>query len=150
MTETCGAFTTNKTRVLPLKSKKLAKKERFFAYLIFVYKRKVWIVERPEGDIWRHLNEFFLLELGSVKALKTFTPEDLLMQMEVVPSSLIVFDDIFEQMLTHQRIHARFFILNVSSKPRLPDTGKWIPLQQVREHAFPKTIRNFLDSYPLT
>jgi len=150
MTETCGAFTTNKTRVLPLKSKKLAKKERFFAYLIFVCKRKVWILERPEGDIWRHLNEFFLIELGSEKALKTFSPEDLLTQMEVVPASVKGYDDIFEQMLTHQRIHARFFIVQVSAKPRLPGTGKWIPLQQVREYAFPKTIRNFLDSYPLT
>lgn len=147
MTENCGAFKANKTRLLPIKVKKSAKKERFFVYLIFLFKTKVWIIERSEGDIWRHLFEFFLLELGSGKELKNFTPDDLPGQMKIEAIREHTNTGVFVQMLTHQRIHSRFFILQVSAKPNLPDAGQWVPLSALRTYAFPGTIRNFLDNY---
>jgi A/G-specific adenine glycosylase len=62
--EKCVARQTGRVAELPVKSKKMIKKERFLLY--FVLKSTdgtTWLRQRSEGDIWAGLYEFPMLEL---------------------------------------------------------------------------------------
>lgn len=59
----CIAFQQNKIQDLPVKSKKLVRKTRFFNYFfIKTLDTKTFIRKRQEHDIWRDLYEFPMLE----------------------------------------------------------------------------------------
>ncbi len=62
LNECCQAFLQGKIDVLPVKSKKIIKKERFFNYFLFKKGEKTWIKKRIEKDIWQNLYEFPLIE----------------------------------------------------------------------------------------
>jgi A/G-specific adenine glycosylase len=59
----CVAFQQNKVAELPLKSKRLVKKDRFFVYLVVRHKGDTFVRKRSRKDIWQNLWEFPLLEL---------------------------------------------------------------------------------------
>lgn len=59
----CAAFQQNKVAELPVKSKQLVKKDRFFVYLVVHHKGDIFVQRRNRKDIWQNLWEFPLLEL---------------------------------------------------------------------------------------
>ena len=59
----CAAFQQNKVAELPMKSKSLVKKDRFFFYLVVHHKGDTFVRKRSGKDIWQNLWEFPLLEL---------------------------------------------------------------------------------------
>ncbi len=58
----CTAYLEGRVEGLPVKSKKVAKKERAFIYLVFRGERDTYLRKRLEKDFWRHLYEFPSLE----------------------------------------------------------------------------------------
>ncbi len=58
----CKAFETGSANRLPVKEKQLIKRNRWFNYFIFFINDQVLVRQRPAGDIWENLNEFYLLE----------------------------------------------------------------------------------------
>lgn len=59
----CVAYQHNKIQDLPIKSKKLVRKTRFFNYFfIQTFEAKTFIHQRHDQDIWRDLYEFPMLE----------------------------------------------------------------------------------------
>jgi len=60
--KSCNANQRNLQAVLPVKSKKLKIKTRYFYYFILINKNKVLLKRRTEKDIWQGLNDFYLIE----------------------------------------------------------------------------------------
>ncbi|MCA0235085.1 MAG: A/G-specific adenine glycosylase [Bacteroidetes bacterium] len=58
----CVAFQSGRVQELPIKSKKLIKKERYFCYFIFHYKGDTWVRKRTGKDIWHGLFDFPAME----------------------------------------------------------------------------------------
>ena len=50
---------------LPIKSKSLVRKNRYFNYLIITHQQHVIIKKRVENDIWQNLYDFPLIETES-------------------------------------------------------------------------------------
>jgi A/G-specific adenine glycosylase len=150
MSEFCTALAEKKVDTLPIKSKKLTKRERFFNYLILNDGDSVYIRKRVEKDIWQDLYEFPLVETVALTEDETaifeaFNPSitnEFVVERKSAP---------MRQLLTHQRIIAVFWEIRVKNADIL--RGPYflkIPKKEVVKYAFPKVIDNYLSSGELS
>ncbi|NLR78739.1 A/G-specific adenine glycosylase [Chitinophaga eiseniae] len=135
--------------LLPVKTKKLQIKKRYFNYLLLHYGNDIFIRKRTSNDIWQNLHEFILIEtpgpsdattLQSSTAFKTI--------LGSIPFELEGVSAPLKQQLTHQTIHSLFISLSVKQQPNLPDYTL-VPRNSLHKYAFPKTITAFLESHHL-
>ncbi len=142
----CQAFQNGWVNILPVKEKKIVKKQRWFYYFIIENKNAVYIKQRKEKDIWQNLFEFFLLEreyavdkneLLKTKEIQQFFKNTKKATTEISPN--------FKQQLTHQTIHAQFFLLKVKTIPSLLKKNYLlVPKEKLNQYAFPKIITSYL------
>lgn len=121
--QVCVAFQTGRQHQLPVKAKKAPVRERFFTYLVFRNQGRLALRERTGRDIWQNLYDFYLLETEkdaysaagrgapyeSVQALPLPVPIPETLQtghLAALPVELV-------QLLSHQRIRARFYLIDV-------------------------------------
>ena len=106
----CVAYTENLVAELPVKIRNNKIRDRYFHYLIIRQEEQVLMSQRSAGDIWENLYEFPLIETaGLVEPSELNENEDFLQhfpQAEVQPLGPVV-----RHLLSHQRIHARFYLL---------------------------------------
>lgn len=141
----CEAYQKGLTDLVPVKSKKLKIKKRYFHYLLLEQKGRVFIRKRTGKDIWQNLHEFFLLETSAPAT-------DAALQQSAGFQSLLghldykIVDSTAEikQQLTHQTIYARFIRLQVPVAFNAPDEYQLVTEKQLQELAFPKIIVDYL------
>jgi A/G-specific adenine glycosylase len=116
----CQANATGKVAALPVKSKKVKVKERFFNYFVVAQNGQLALKQRNTRDIWQQLYDFYLVEsdapLTSIDALDDATLRDILPQVIIEPPARA-----YTHVLTHQRIQAQFWVLHA------PDTLLTLP-----------------------
>lgn len=144
MQEHCQAFQTNTVASLPIKSKKMVKKERYFNYLIFHFSDETTLVKkRIEKDIWRNLYDFPLIEVD-----KTTTNRQIIQQHDIwkdciqqADFSIKKISKPFQQVLTHRKIIAIFWEIEVNSPPT-PKSKNYVIVKRKNmfKFAFPKII----------
>ena len=140
----CIAFQEKKVHVLPAKSKKMVKKERFFNYLIFNNGANTYIRKRIEKDIWQDLYEFPLVE---TRELGT---EDNL-NISNLHYTIIKKSQPFKQQLTHQTIIGIFWEIEVKDGQLLKEAGfLHVDRGNLSAYAFPKLIDSYLKEKVLT
>jgi len=141
----CLAKTTETVPNIPLKLKNKPKKERFFHYyLVFDPDKSFALVgKRGNSDIWKHLHELPLIETKDAQApglrdLNRFLPDK--------SFSDPVLLRICNQQLTHQKINFHFYEITTCNWPK---EGDYQPTSksEIRNLAFPRTLREFMDSY---
>ncbi len=146
MQTTCQAFLTNTVEVLPVKSKKLLKKERFFNFFILTNQKNYYLRKRVEKDIWQDLYEFPMLEqerlleteeLGEVVFLK-----QLLKKTEI--KFLKIPNKAYKQTLSHQYIFARFWEIEGVLNPNKAADFVEVSEAELKKFAFPKIIDTYL------
>lgn len=142
----CHAFKNDRILSLPVKTKKIAIRKRWFDYILFEYQGKWAIRQRNGKDIWSNLFEFMLIESNSELDNK----EQILTEarkrgwLEQTGFETGSYSEIFKQQLTHQRIEGRFVKIMLQQKPQLPEDVFWVRKTQIRNYAFPKFINQFL------
>ncbi len=111
----CVAFANGWQDRLPVKSKKLKVRRRYFYYFVIEQNGK-WGMQKREGkDIWHGLYDFYLVE-----TLRQRKPQQLWEEDKVLKSlsGKIQFDEIstlYKHVLSHQKLLARF--IPVKMKP---------------------------------
>ena len=141
----CNAYLNDKIFSLPVKSKKIFIRKRWFNYILLEYKEKLAIRQRHEKDIWHNLFEFLLVESG-----KEFDEKEIV--KEVKKKKWMGADDyeieyvspLFKQQLSHQLIKGRFTKLKLYTKPNLPSDILWIRKKELDKYAFPMFINQHL------
>ena len=143
----CKAFIQNRVDELPLKSKKIKRRTRFFTYLIINEGTEVWIRKRTEKDIWKNLYEFPLIEtednsLHFSEKIKGFGFSSLIpagsFELEKTSPS-------YQQQLTHQKIVANFVEIRPNNSLDLNSFGiKKVERKNLSKFAFPKLIDCYL------
>lgn len=131
----CGAFFSKTINVLPVKSKKLLKRERFFLYLVSIKSGKIAIQKREGKDIWEELYEFPMVEFGNIAELldsKYFR----------VNGQHYVY---LKQSLTHQTINGYFVFISDFNDCHNKTKVKWVNSTEISKFAFPKIICEFLE-----
>lgn len=143
----CQAFRLGKSNVLPVKMGKLKRRKRYFLYFILKHRGKVWVCGRTEKDIWRHLDEFFLVEVKGPILLSAKHIARYLQEAGWEIKSYELFPEVIKQTLTHQEITSVFVSVDLRNGPQLPLKGRWVYPKEINALAFPRTITLFLENY---
>jgi A/G-specific adenine glycosylase len=143
----CAAFLTGRQHLLPVKSKKAPVRERFFNYLVFRHNGCLALRERTARDIWQNLYDFHLQETDEPKtALRDIPLADLVDQI-VQEGALVAPPVESVQLLSHQRIRAKFYLIDVPDAlvDSLPIDLQWYSSAEISKLPKPVLITNYLD-----
>lgn len=108
----CFAFAKNQQSELPVKTKKVKTRNRFFQYIVFKTKNHYLLNQRLGKDVWNSLYDFYLLE-GEL------AEEDVANEISEMGIKDLTFNEISEtyiHILSHQKIHATFYQVTISEK----------------------------------
>ena len=126
---------------LPLKSKRTAIRDR---YLTYIYTRtkdgKILLHRRGKGDIWQGLFEFPMIESAGPLTLAEVEEK-----VKVKAKLELVAQDVRHQ-LTHQRLHADFYLLTLPTAYE-SIKGQWVEEKSLDRYALPRLLeklRNLL------
>ncbi len=113
----CIAFRNAKVSELPVKKTKTKVRDRFFNYLWIRSDEHCWVNQRVANDIWQNLYELPLIETDAPCSLKKLP--------ETTAWNRIFGEATFRlkkagpdlrHLLSHQKIHARFFELTINTE----------------------------------
>lgn len=142
----CYAYANHAISELPVKSKKVNVRKRFFNYFLVTNGDTILMRKRGEGDIWANMYDLPLIEtpaetttdelLSLPETLSTFGDE--LVVTRVYPT--------VKHVLTHQHLYIRFIVLG-----KQPDKMaiNWVILKvkELKKTPLSKVIFLFLDNY---
>ena len=145
----CYANQENSQSILPVKTKKVTVRNRYFYYLVITNGNKVIMNRRQDNDIWKHLYDFPMLE-----SLVDLRPEDVILvkapEIYMNKKANLVFEsEKYKHVLTHQRIIARFDQYQVSEKVIMDITSNnknysCFESKEISELPKPKLIEKYL------
>jgi A/G-specific adenine glycosylase len=146
LADKCRAFQTDSVQALPVKANKIERKTRYFHYCLFNQEGRLWIRQRPPGDIWAGLYDFPCIETTTPLAeLSLLTEHPQFQAWYGSPSlSAAVCSPPFRQQLTHQEIIACFWEINLAAELALPDGFVITERKKLSNFALPKVIINYL------
>ena len=121
----CYAFSNHLVDILPIKKKKAEQKHRYFHYTVYLSDNKTIIEKRSGNDIWKNMYQFPLTETDSddFAATPTFSTRET---------------------LSHQIIHAHFYVKNVKKLPKLTENQTIIDFDNIEQYPMPKIMTLFL------
>ncbi|MCF8374681.1 MAG: A/G-specific adenine glycosylase [Bacteroidales bacterium] len=110
----CKAYTDGIVSDLPVKSKPNKTRDRFFHYFFIVQNGKFLIGQRKSPGIWKNLYEFPVIEHDRLISYRRLQNHTILIELSD-GIKLRQLSKPIEQIhiLSHQRIHARLFMLSV-------------------------------------
>lgn len=140
----CVALQKNMVDVLPVKSKKVKVKSRYFNYLVIQDLNGSMIVSQRTGKgIWQNLYEFPLIETvddESEDAVLSKIGEHSLINGNVFEAVLLNDENIVHK-LSHQHLYIKFWKVDVD-EVLLNAVSEGV----LREYPFPIVIHNFMES----
>ncbi|MDB5193197.1 MAG: mutY [Segetibacter sp.] len=146
----CKAFAEGWVNQLPVKEKRIIRKNRYLDYFVFTSGKTVLVKNREHKDIWQNLNEFYLYETEKESAWNAQTIQRFLQeQLGVEVYTVKKISDSYAQQLTHQNIKGRFIVIDLKTVPKSLTHFKSMAVESFAMLAFPKFINMFLDDYPL-
>ncbi|MFN0050037.1 MAG: A/G-specific adenine glycosylase [Cytophagales bacterium] len=144
----CLALENDKVSILPIKTKKIKVKTRYFNYIVLKTKQDYYLMKkRGKNDIWAGLWDFYLIE--STKSIN----EPVGLESDFLKYSDTIFlesTDELKHQLTHQTIWAKFWIFEISNPQNIFFTeNEMIALSfnEMKSAPKPILINNFLNSY---
>lgn len=146
----CQGYALQTVAGLPVKSKAAQKKKRWFCYLILRFQNNIMIKQRPAGDIWENLHEFFLIEDEAALTLEASALSKLVSKkFDTKGVKINAPSPIFTQQLTHQTINARFVMVDLPKKTPLPQGFNWSTTSKLKALAWPRIISIYLQQNAL-
>jgi len=122
----CEANQQNLQALLPVKSKKIKVRTRYFYYFVIHSKKGIFMHQRNGKDIWRRLYDFYLIETS--RSQKT---ESLIKQDDFLTKSSIIRESkIFTHILSHQKLKIRFIEIEKSFSKKDEMMGKRLGLKK--------------------
>ncbi|MFM2368708.1 MAG: hypothetical protein RL619_1008 [Bacteroidota bacterium] len=141
--QSCAALQKNKVDQLPVKSKKLKVRNRFFNYLVVNDENENTIIQkRTDKGIWHNLYEFPLIETEKVEDFDCiaeriqkdfFTNNGIVSIMECNEKSII-------HKLSHQHLYIKFWKVNIKGT-----VENGIDATILKTFPFPIVIHNFIE-----
>ena len=139
----CLALQKNKVNQLPVKSKKLNVKNRYFNYLIFTDEQQKTIVQkRSEKGIWHNLYEFPLIESECELDFETILHEiknTSLIENKITSVSELTLTSLLHK-LSHQHLYIKFWKINLKR-----EINNGIDYESLLQFPFPIVIYNFIE-----
>jgi len=140
----CYALLKNSISQLPVKSKKIQKKNRFLNYYVLLYHNEIAIKQRNQNDIWKGLYEFYLIETSHPVP----QPKELIATNSWRIASFGS-NNTYWHKLTHRDLKVTFTVINLENKANLPEDLFFIKTKNLSKFAYPKVIHCFFKDNPL-
>jgi len=144
----CFAFQNQAIARLPVKAKKIIHRKRYFNYLVITEREsgKCWLKKRTEKDIWQNLYNYPLIESdGLLKRQELRATAYWLELFDNVPAKITEISQTYRQTLTHQKIFARFFKVEIPAGAQFQADGLVeAEKNTLTKFAFPKIINCYL------
>lgn len=139
----CVALQKKKVAQLPVKSKKIKVRNRYFNYLVVSDEQENTIVQkRISKGIWQNLYEFPLIETEKEEDFDCIA--DLLKKSDFGSNTIIAMMEDNEKSiihkLSHQHLHIKFWKINVRGK-----VENGISKEDLKKFPFPIVIHNFIE-----
>jgi A/G-specific adenine glycosylase len=143
----CWAYAHGRQAELPVKSKKAAVRARFLHYMVLEDgEGRLLMGQRPAGDIWQGLFDFYLLEDEKIQQINAFS-DALVPQLLQLGVPWLESPE-YRHLLTHQKLHARFFHFKLGKVAKkqlaLPSGMEWYSPGQIHQLPKPVLIQNYL------
>lgn len=141
----CSAYNESRILSLPVKSKKVSIRHRYFNYLVVNIENELLLNKRRDKDIWNNLYEFPLIE--SLALMEKEELEQKAIETGLLPKNaqLIKVSKPFRQTLTHQKINARFWEYTIASTGFYKKQAFiFVHKDKLTKFAFPKIIDLYL------
>lgn len=143
--QVCYAFAERQVEQLPVKEQKKYNRERYFNYAVINKEGSTLINHRVGKDVWQKLYEWPLVEHSQF-----LSTEELLEEMSRLGKAEVTIKsvtDLKPHKLSHQTIHCRIFEMevNANAEPPLRESEKWVARTELKELAFPRPLRQYLD-----
>lgn len=141
MEESCFAYRNNQVDQLPVKSKKISVKKRYFHFVLIEDERqKIQIEQRLASDIWQNLYQLPLIETAQKSSNQLIIQKINQLNFNIHQlQELSHFAT--KHLLTHQQLHIRFFKAKTDNLPH------GVAIKAIENHAFPKPLKKFLSKY---
>ena len=143
LSSNCRAFQLSMQSKLPVKSKKIIRKDRHLTFFVIHDGQSVFIEKRTESDIWKSLHQFPCIEADRLDPAITPSEAGWDIQFESISIS-----PVFKQLLTHRNVFAQFVEVMIPKHGIVPDGFKIqylrIPISELFQYSFPKIIREYL------
>ncbi len=141
----CQAYAHHTVELLPVRKPTASLKDRYLNYFIFLLPDDITLIYRREKqDIWKHLYEFPLIESDHL-----LTPEEINKYMP--NGSKLKASRSFTHILSHQRLHAQFNMIEVQDiceLNNLPiETYIRISLSKLSDFALSRLTLKAIDSF---
>lgn len=146
--EVCIANATGRINQLPVKSKKIKVKERFFNYFVIVQGELLAMQQRTERDIWQKLYEFYLVESDKHISTLDELPDYHELHFLLAHATVTVPSRVYTHILTHQRIQAQFWQVQIPSHIQLalPENLTFLSPQEIEQVPKPVLISSYWEA----
>lgn len=136
----CKAHATETINNFPLKKAKLIIKPRFFHFLAIQDARHFYLIQRNASDIWKGLYTFYMLEKETPIKLSDIFEWEL---KEKLPKPILL-----QQLLTHQKIEAKFYDIRLDKSPKkLPQGVIKVLKKDIKQIGFPRIMISFFEKF---
>lgn len=139
LASSCAARSSGTVEQLPVKTKKTKVRNRYFHYLIIRNEGAILIKKRSEKDVWEGLYNFPLIETSSSKR----PSREKLARWNV---QTMKNDGAFKHLLSHQRIHAQFWLAEVSQFESLSLQFTSVDLGELKRYPLPQLLVKYLNA----
>lgn len=143
--DNCRAFLEYKVDELPAREIKKKPRNRYFSYFVIRDDDTLVFRKRTADDIWKNLYEFPLIESSSEQ-----NPNNLLEEPEFnswfgTGASISGIEKEYKHQLSHQTIHARYYIIeNINPKP-FPVEWQVVSLDDIGNLPMSRLMERFLE-----
>lgn len=140
----CLAHKRQEVELLPIKVSKVKVRSRHFNYVIFKAVDGIYMRLRPAGDIWQGLYDFPNFEAEGFLAEQEIVAE-IQQKFHLSPQDFAIQDvsEPFLHLLTHQRIHAKFWLVQIFHNLHLKDIN-FVPSSTMDKIPLPRLIETVL------
>ncbi|NBB89358.1 MAG: A/G-specific adenine glycosylase [Bacteroidetes bacterium] len=139
----CKAFKYNTSQDLPVKKKAKPKRHRYFHFFHLQNQNTILLEKRQDSDIWKELYQLPLLERPNRHPP---APKKLAQHLHLPADAIsIEFLRSSTQTLSHQYIHAYFYLCTLDRDYRIPERFQWVAESDLPEYGFPKIVRDFFN-----
>jgi A/G-specific adenine glycosylase len=151
LNNSCVAFQQNRIKNLPVKLKKLKRRDRYFNYLLFESAKSEYLFQqRVEKDIWQKLFEFPLIESKADFKKEDIFDTQIFKSLGLNKDVKIqkINDKTYKHVLTHQDIYADFWLVKCASNfsEHKLENYSIVNYKSIRSFAVPVLIDKFLDN----
>lgn len=146
----CYAHANNLADKLPVRGKRNAPRNRYFAYLMILHKGYTFIKRREEHDIWQLLYEFPMIETPvPVDISKLQQTEQWMQLVGTGTTEILSVSEPVKHQLSHQTIFATFVIVETNNMSyQLKTNFQKVKLEQIDNYSVPQLINNYLAAEP--